>query len=114
MSRKQVNSISAAMPGAEHSDPWGGGHDCWKVRGKIFALTSAAEERVSVKCDSIETASMLIDAGIASKASYMHRSWGSLSCDAPLDELEHRIRQSYRIIRALLPKKVQAELAAET
>ena len=30
---------------------------------------------VSVKTDSIETAQMLIDAGIGLKAPYLHRSW---------------------------------------
>lgn len=112
MSRQLVNQICAALPGAEMSDPWGGGHDCWKVGGKIFALIGAMEDRVTVKCDGIETASMLIDAGVAQKAPYMHRSWVALDCGAAPDELEHRIRQSYRIIRASLPKKVQAGLSA--
>ena len=31
MSRDLINSICAAFPGAEVSDPWGGGHDAWKV-----------------------------------------------------------------------------------
>ena len=112
MSRQLVNQICAALPGAEVSDPWGGGHDCWKVGGKIIALIGAMEDRVTVKCDGIETASMLIDAGLAHKAPYMHRSWVALDCDAAPDELTHRIRQSYRIIRASLPKKVQAGLSA--
>ena len=112
MSRQLVNQICAALPGAEVSDPWGGGHDCWKVGGKIFALIGAMEDRVTVKCDGIAPASMLIDAGVAQKAPYMHRSWVALDCDAARDEMEHRIRQSYRIIRASLPKKVQAGLSA--
>ncbi len=111
MSRKLVNELSGAYPGAERSDPWGGGHDCWKVGGKIFALIGVTEERVTVKCDSIETAAMLIDAGVAKKAPYMHRSWISLDCDAPEDELAHRIRQSYLIIRNSLPRKLQEGLA---
>lgn len=111
MSWALVNEICSGFPGAECSDPWGGGHDCWKVGGKIFALIGAMEERVSVKCDSIETAAMLIDAGVAAKAPYMHRSWVSLDCDAARDELAHRIGQSYRTIRASLPKKLQAGLA---
>ncbi|WBU54226.1 MmcQ/YjbR family DNA-binding protein [Paracoccus sp. SCSIO 75233] len=111
MSRKQVNELCATYPGAEHSDPWGGGHDCWKVGDKIFALIGMKEDRVSVKCDSIDTAAMLIDAGVAAKAPYMHRSWVALPCDADRDELEHRISQSYRLIRKSLTKKAQAELA---
>ncbi len=45
MSRKLVNEIAGAFAGAEVSDPWGGGHDCWKVGGKIFALIAAMEGR---------------------------------------------------------------------
>lgn len=110
MSRKLVNDMCAMLPGGDLSDPWGGGHDCWKVGGKVFALIGTTEDRVSVKCDSIETALMLIDAGVATKAPYMHQSWVSIDCDAAADELEHRIRQSYLIIRAGLPKRVQAGL----
>ena len=110
MSRDLVNRICAALPGAEVSDPWGGGHDCWKVGGKMFAVTGAINPTVSVKTDSIDTAEMLIEAGAAQRAAYMHRSWVALPLDAPEDELRHRIDVSYHIIRKTLPKKVQATL----
>ena len=41
MSRDLVNAICAGFPGAEVSDPWGGGHDAWKVGGKMFACVGA-------------------------------------------------------------------------
>ena len=110
MSRKLINEICAEKPGAEWSDPWGGGHDAWKVGGKMFACMGSMEEGVSVKTDSIETAQMLIDAGVGRKAPYFHRSWIRLSDDAPEDELRHRIETSYQIVRSGLPKKVQATL----
>lgn len=110
MSRQIVNRIAAALPGAGNSDPWGGGHDCWKVGGKMFAVIGAVNEAVAVKTDGIETAEMLIEAGAASRAAYFHRSWVQLPLDAPEDELRHRIEASYRIIRKGLPKKVQAML----
>ena len=37
MSRDTINAICRTFPGAELSDPWGGGHDAWKVGGKMFA-----------------------------------------------------------------------------
>lgn len=110
MTRDSVNRICAALPGASVSDPWGGGHDCWKVGGKMFAVTGAFNPTVSVKTDGIETAQMLIQAGIAERAAYMHGSWVALPLDSPDDELIHRIRASYRLIRAALPKKTQAAL----
>ncbi len=110
MSRETVNRICAALPGAECSDPWGGGHDCWKVGGKMFAVTAATTPTVAVKTDGPEVAEMLIEAGIGQRAAYLHRSWIALPLDGDEDELRHRLQASYRIIRNGLPKKVQAGL----
>ncbi len=111
MSRDLVNAICAALPGAERSDPWGGGHDAWKVGGKMFACVGAIQPGVSVKTDGVETAEMLVAAGVAIRAPYFHRSWVHLPEGTPEDELRHRLLASYGIIRAGLPKKVQAALS---
>jgi predicted DNA-binding protein (MmcQ/YjbR family) len=111
MSRKTVNDICKTFPGAEVSDPWGGGHDAWKVGGKMFASMGAIMEGVSIKTDSIETAQMLIEAGVGVKAPYFHRSWINISWDMEEEELRQRLAGSYGLIRASLPKKAQAELA---
>lgn len=110
MNRETVNRICAAQPGAVHSDPWGGGHDCWKIGGKMFAIMGAVDPAVSVKTDGIETAQMLIDAGVAKPARYLHRSWVTLPLDNPEDELQHRIGVSYDLILKGLPKKTQAAI----
>jgi predicted DNA-binding protein (MmcQ/YjbR family) len=110
MSRARVNRICATFPGAEVSDPWGGGHDAWKVGGKMFATVGAIQTGVSVKTDSVETAQMLIDAGVGQRAPYFHRSWIYLPETIDDAELEHRLRTSYALIRTGLPKKVQAAL----
>ena len=114
MSRERINAMCAELPGADVSDPWGGGHDAWKVGGKMFACVGAMREGVSVKTDGIETATMLIEAGVAERAAYFHRSWVYLPEDVAADELEHRLVQAYRIIRAGLPKKAQAALPPAT
>ncbi len=113
MSREMVNRIAGGFPGAEVSDPWGGGHDAWKVGGKMFACIGAVNEAVSVKCPDVETAQMLIAAGVGEKARYFHRSWISMPL-AGLDEAEarHRLAVAYDTIRAGLPKKAQATLPA--
>jgi len=110
MSREAINALCAAFPGAEVSDPWGGGHDAWKVGGKLFASIGATTPGVSVKTDSIETAQMLIDAGVGIKAPYFHRSWILLPFETEEEELRHRLTQSYRLVRSGLTKKVQAGL----
>jgi predicted DNA-binding protein (MmcQ/YjbR family) len=112
MTRETVNRICATFPGAECSDPWGGGHDAWKVGGKMFACVGALTPGVSVKTDSIETAETLIELGVGTRAPYFHGSWLLLAFDTPEDVFEHRLRESYRLVRAGLPRKVQAALGA--
>lgn len=112
MYRDFVNLTCGTFPGATNSDPWGGGHDVWKVGGKMFASVGAKTPGVSVKTDSIETAETLIDLGLGSKAPYLHRSWILLSFDAGEDEILHRLKTSYKIIRGGLTKKARSELGA--
>ena len=104
MSRKKVNAICRRFPGAEVSDPWGGGHDAWKVGGKMFACIGAVMPGVSLKTDSIETVEMLIDAGIGVKAPYFHRSWVNLPWGTSEDELRHRLSTSYRLAAPAFPR----------
>jgi len=109
--RQTVRAICEALPGAEVSDPWGGGHDAWKVGGKLFATVGTMDTGVSVKCADIESAELLIDLGRAERAPYFHRSWVLIPWDRVADdELRDRIEASYRLIREKLPKKVQAAL----
>ncbi len=114
MSRPVVQAFCATLSGAEWSDPWGGGHDAWKIGGKMFATIGIADTGVSVKTPDVDTAQMLIDAGVGSKAPYFHRSWIHLPWGTQADELCHRIAVSYDVIRAGLPRKVQAELPQRT
>ena len=114
MMRADVDTICAALPGATASGP--GELDSWKVGGKMFACMAGGENRgaedgVSVKCPDVETAAMLIDAGAARKARYFHRSWVRLPYDATdAAEAAHRIRVSYDVIVASLPKAIREAL----
>ncbi len=108
--RAAVDAICATLPGAEKSDPWGGGHDAWKVGGKMFACIGAVDPGLSVKTADIETAEMLIEAGVGVKAPYFHRSWIKLPEETNPEDLRHRLEVSYDIVRAGLTKKAQATL----
>ncbi|MBW4710145.1 MmcQ/YjbR family DNA-binding protein [Roseobacter sp. YSTF-M11] len=110
--RERVHKICAPLPGAEKSDPWGGGHDAWKVADKMFACIGASLPGVSVKTADVDTATMLIDAGVGIKAPYFHRSWITLPDTTDDSELSHRLCTSYDIVRAGLTKKAQAALPA--
>lgn len=112
MTRDIVNRICATLPGAEVSDPWGGGHDAWKVGDKMFACIGAMDQGVSVKTADIDSAQFLIEMGRAERAAYFHRSWVMVPWGlAEEDELRDRLTTSYDLIRSKLPKKVQAALA---
>jgi predicted DNA-binding protein (MmcQ/YjbR family) len=111
MTRALVNAWCATLPGAEVSDPWGGGHDAWKIGGRMFAVVGTADDGVSVKCRDVETAALLIEVGRAARAPYFHRSWVRVPWGlVPDDELRDRLTESYRLIRAGLTKKAQAAL----
>lgn len=112
--RKRIEAICKPLPGAEKSDPWGGGHDAWKVDDKMFACIGTKTSGVAVKTADIETAEMLIEAGVGVKAPYFHKSWVLMLENASDDELRHRIETSYDIVRSSLSKKVQAALPPRT
>jgi len=111
MSRELVNARCALLPGAEVSDPWSGGHDAWKVSGKIFALVGAMDRGVALKTPDPETAALLIELGRAERAPYMHRSWVEIPWGrVPDSEIRERIDTSYDLIRAGLPKRIRDAL----
>ena len=111
LTRETVNRICQTLQGAELTDPWGDGHHAWKIGGKMFAMIGMRNDGVSVKTDSVETAQMLIDAGVGIKAPYFHRSWIRLEWGCDEGELDHRLRTSYDLVFSKLTKKARAEIA---
>lgn len=110
MTRDEYDAICAALPGATRSNPSAGEHDTWQVGGKMFALVFHKLPGFAVKTESPEQAAHLIDLGLGVKAPYFHASWILLPWETDLDEAAHRLHISYGLIRAKLPKKVQAAL----
>jgi hypothetical protein len=82
------------------------------MRGRSAARCSpaigAVMPEVSVKTNSIETAQMLIDAGVGVKAPYLHRSWINLPWGTCEDELRHRLAASCRLVRSSLTEWMRA------
>ncbi len=110
MSYETASAICAALAGAEMSHPFGEEHDVWKIGGKIFA-TITPQSGVSVKTADAETAALIIEMGHGTRAPYFHKSWVHVNWNTvPTDELRERIETAYRLIRASLSKKAQAEL----
>jgi len=113
MIRDNINAYCASLPGAEVTDPWGGGHDVWKVGNKSFIIMGTQNKGASMKCVDAETARMLIDVGHAEKAPYQPRGgWVFLRFEnLDEDEFLERIKTSYITVRKSLTKKFQATLA---
>lgn len=115
MSRALINAHCRTLPGAEVDDPWGGGHDCWKICGKMFAVVGALDHGVTLKCGDADSAEMLIDLGRAEKAPYLPRGgwvlvrWGAME----EGELRERLTASYLAVRRSLTKKLQNSLPPE-
>ena len=115
MTRDDVNAHCSGLPGAELDDPWGGGHDVWKVGGKMFASMGAMNAGVSIKCADPGEAAMLTEAGRAERAPYLARGgwvlirWGAIDGD----ELRARLTRSYLAVRRGLTKRLQASLGPE-
>lgn len=110
MSRKTVQITCKTLPGAEVSDPFGGGHEAWKVGGKMFASIGTKDIGVSVKTADVDFAAMMIAAGDAQPAPYFHKSWVLLPWGTHETLIRDRVIISYDIIRAGLTKKQQAAL----
>jgi predicted DNA-binding protein (MmcQ/YjbR family) len=106
MNRDTVNQICVVFAGSTSADP-ATELDSWKVGGKMFACFGDRINGVCTKTDSIETATMLIDAGAATKAPYFHKSWVLVDFDASDDEMRHRLQVSYDIIVKALPKRLR-------
>ncbi|MCF2872846.1 MmcQ/YjbR family DNA-binding protein [Octadecabacter sp. G9-8] len=109
MSRDLVNQLCKSLPAAERSDPWGG-HDTWKIAGKMFANIGSMGHGISLKTASVEQAHHLQDMFGWPKAPYMHRSWVQVPFETDAAELRFRIETSYAIIRAALPAKTRKTL----
>lgn len=110
MTRNEINALCASLKGSEWSDPWGGGHDCWKIGGKMYLVNGAlADGGVTLKCPDQGTADMLIAVGAATRSPYLPRGgwvrmpWGAMAAD----DLEARVRAAYDTVRATLPKRLR-------
>ena len=115
--RDGLEELAASLPGAFLVVQWGDAH-VYKVgtaeKAKVFAILGLQTNRMTVKCQDVDTAAFLIEIGAAQRAKYLPRG-GWLSFDleeADADDLRERIATSYDTVRASLTKAIQAQLSA--
>lgn len=113
--RSALDEHAASLPGAFMVVQWGDAH-VYKVgppeKAKVFAILGLQANRVTVKCQDVDTADFLIEIGAAERAKYLPRGgWVSFDMNyTALDDLLGRIDTSYDTVRAGLTKAVQAAL----
>jgi len=104
-----------ALPGAEEQFPFGEEVSVFKVAGKIFALSALGSRslNVSLKCEP-EIAEQLRASHPAVVPGYHlnKRHWNTVEVDGSLEDrfVLDMIEDSYDLVMAGLPKRVQREL----
>lgn len=113
----RLKSFALSLPHATSNRQWGDDL-VFKVAGKMFLVLSLDGEiavRLSFKCTPAEFKRLTAEIDGLVPAPYAARYfWVSLEDLAvlPEAELRERIRTSYDLVRARLPKKTQAALTA--
>ena len=118
MSRQTVNAICKTFPGAEVSDPWGGGHDAWKVGGKMFCLTSLKEwekgtPSLNLKCDPEKAEELRAEYEAINPGYHMSKiHWNTVDFhgDVSTKLMFELINHSYDLVFKSLTKKIQNEI----
>jgi predicted DNA-binding protein (MmcQ/YjbR family) len=115
LSATRLRSRCLALPGSVEEFPFSEGVSVFKVAGKMFAL-SALRERplsVSLKCEP-ELAEQLRATHAAVRPGYHlnKRHWNTVEIDGSLEDrfVLEMIEDSYDLVVAGLPRRVQAEL----
>jgi predicted DNA-binding protein (MmcQ/YjbR family) len=117
MTREDYDVFCANLPHATHVVQWGDA-SVWKIGGKVFAIggwSNGPGFAITFKCCDLSFA-MLKDLPGLRPAPYLASrglSWLQRTDDSSLSdvELETYLRQSYALVIATLPKRMQSTLS---
>lgn len=107
-----LREICMAYPGATEELQWEV-HLLYKVAGKIFCIGSLnAEDGATLKVDEANFDELTAQTGIQQAGHMAKRKWITVLPESrlPLKQWKELISASYSLIKAGLPKKVQAGL----
>jgi predicted DNA-binding protein (MmcQ/YjbR family) len=107
-----LREICMAYPGATEELQWEV-HLLYKVGGKIFCIGSLnVEDGVTLKVNEEDFDELVAQPGIQQASHMAKRMWVNISPEGKLSLKEWKayINNSYELIKAKLPKKVQASL----
>jgi len=115
MQFRDLRAFALSLPHTRPSEQWGG--VAFKVVEKVFLFVAPdgeAVEAVVFKCTPEEFDDLTQTDGIAQAPYFAKRLWVRVEdlSALPPGELQRRIRRSYDLVVARLPKHVRATLAA--
>ena len=115
MRLESLKACALALPHTAFGKQWGE-HLVFKVAGKMFlivALDGALAESATFKCDPEEFDNLTEIDGLTQAPYCAKRHWVKISDLDALSKVEfqHRIRHSYDLVVAKLPKKIRDTLA---
>lgn len=113
MAQEWVRKLCKALPHTTEQIRWGD-NLVFKVGGKMYAVMPLEPARLwlSFKVTPEEFAELCEREGVIPAPYSARHHWVALEDGAaiPVAELKQLIRQAYALVRAKLPKKVQAQL----
>lgn len=110
MTKDEIYTHCLSLPKATHVEQWMGSQ-VYKIGGKVFAIHAPESGHVTFKCDTEDTAKLLIEVGAAKRAPHLPRGgWVAVPPDMDADELKARISQSYQTVLSGLSKAVRKEI----
>ena len=115
MTHERLRALCLAQPAATEDQPFGEDTLVFRVGGKIFALLAldAFPPRINLKCDPERAAELRERYSAVLPGYHMNKQhWNTVVCDGtvPGDELADMVAHAYGLVRASLPRKVQADL----
>ena len=115
LTAEELRGRCLELPGTNEEFPFRPGLSVFKVSGKVFALVPLEDRplRISLKCEPA-LAEQLRDTYAAIRPGYHlnKRHWNTVQVDGSLPDrlVLDMIEDSYDLVMAKLPKRVQSEL----
>ena len=108
-----IRNICKTLPHVTEDIKWGNDL-CFLIGGKMFCVTGLNEElKVSLKVTDEEFAELINVAGIIPAPYVAKHKWILVEKPSVFNQKkwQHYITQSYNLVKAKLPKKMQAQLS---
>ena len=115
MTNQSIERYCLAKKGVVKSYPFDNVTAVYKVGNKMFALCSdhSDEVRLNLKCDPLYAAELRSIYDCVIPGYHMHKKhWNTVTCNKEADDtlIEEWIDDSYALVFASLPKKLQREI----